>query len=99
MIIKAILIAGFIICCLWIISEGINQNLEKELKNQKEINKKIIETYQLEHKAMYDFLKMIKMQLEILKMKNISKEQFKKIPFEVINWIDNLLKQVEEDDE
>ena len=74
-IIKAIAISIFVAICLWIISTGINKQLEKELKYQKKL------------------ILHIRNELSLLKLKGCPEEEFKNIPFEIIDWIDFLEKE------
>lgn len=101
MIVSAILITLFIILCIYMISEGINHDLEKELVNQKEINKQLISLLQNEKSrtdTLYKIVFHIRNQLSLLKLKNCPEEEFRNIPFEIIEWIDLLEKTSKEDD-
>ncbi len=94
-IIEAILICSFVILCLSIISEGINHNLEKELDRQQELNKQILGLLQNEKgktDVLYKIIFHIRDELSLLKLKDCPKEEFKNIPFEIIDWIDLLNK-------
>lgn len=92
-IIKTIVIFVFITICLWIISEGINKQLKKELERQKELNKKILSLFQNERDksdTLYRIIFHIRSELSLLKLKDCPEEEFKNIPFEIIEWIDML---------
>lgn len=95
-IIKAIAIFVFVAICLWIISEGINKQLKKELERQKKINKQILSLFQNERDksdTLYRIIFHIRNELSLLKLKDCPKEEFKNIPFEIIDWIDLLEKE------
>ena len=96
MIIKAIAISVFVAICLWIISTGINKQLEKELKHQKKLNKQILSLFQSEQDksdTLYRIILHIRNELSLLKLKDCPEEEFKNIPFEIIEWIDLLEKE------
>lgn len=95
-IIKAIAISVFVSICLWIISTGINKQLEKELKHQKKLNKQILSLFQNEQDksdTLYRIILHIRNELSLLKLKGCPEEEFKNIPFEIIDWIDLLEKE------
>ena len=94
-IIKAILITIFIGLCCYCISQGINKDLLKELDKQKQLNKQISGLYQNEQDktdALCRIILYIRQQLSLLKLKECPEEEFKNIPFEIIEWIDMLEK-------
>lgn len=94
-VIKAIVMSIFVgISCL-LISEGINKQLQKELDRQIELNKQLISLFQNEQSktdTLYKIIFHIRNQLSLLKLKDCPKEEFKKIPFEIIEWINMLEK-------
>lgn len=95
-IIKAITISVFVAICLWIISKGINKQLKKELEHQKELNKQILSLFQNERDksdTLYRIIFHIRNELSLLKLKDCPEEEFKNIPFEIIDWIDFLEKE------
>lgn len=95
-IIKAITISVFVAICLWIISKGINKQLKKELERQKELNKQILSLFQNERDksdTLYKIIFHIRNELSLLKLKDCPEEEFKNIPFEIIDWIDFLEKE------
>lgn len=95
-IIKAIFVSIFVAICLWIISEGINKQLKKELERQKELNKQILSLFQNEQDksdTLYRIIFHIRNELSLLKLKDCPEEEFKNIPFEIIDWIDLLEKE------
>lgn len=95
-IIKAILVSVFVAICLWIISAGINKQLKKELERQKEFNKQILSLFQNERDksdTLYRIIFHIRNELSLLKLKDCPEEEFKNIPFEIIDWIDLLEKE------
>lgn len=83
----------FTISCLMIIREGINHNLLDENRKIKQLNEQITKLYQNERDktdTLYRIIFHIRQQLSLLKLKNCPEEEFKNIPFEIIEWIDML---------
>jgi len=83
----------FTIACLMIIREGINFALIKENHKIKQINTQLNSLYQnkiSEVDTLYKIINHIKNQLSLLKLKECPEEEFKKIPFEIIDWINQL---------
>lgn len=100
-IIKALVITIFTGMCCYCISQGINKDLLKELDKQKQLNKQILGLYQNEQDktdTLYRIIFHIRQQLSLLKLKECPEEEFKNIPFEIINWID-MLEKVSNGDE
>lgn len=100
-IIRAIIVAIFISLCLLIISEGINKQLEKEVDRQRDLNKQILGLFQNEQRktdTLYKIILHIRQELSLLKLKDCPKEEFKNIPFKIIEWIDLLEKSTSGDD-
>lgn len=94
-IVKGLIIAIFIAMCCYCISQGINRYLLKELDKQKQLNKQILGLYQNEQDktdTLYRIIFHIRQQLSLLKLKECPEEEFKNIPFEIIEWIDMLEK-------
>lgn len=94
-IIKGILITLFIGICLTLISEGINNQLLKNIDKEKEINKQVWNLLQLEKNkttVLYATIDHIKNTLSLLKSKDCPEEELKNIPLEVIDWIEKLQK-------
>lgn len=94
-VIEAIIIVIFTGICCYIISEGIDKHLEKELDKEKELNKQLLGLYQNEQSktdTLYRIIFHIRNQLSLLKLKECPEEEFKNIPFEIIEWIDMLEK-------
>lgn len=92
-VIKAIIITIFVGICCYCISQGINKNLQKELDKQKELNKQLLGLFQNEQDktdTLYKIIFHIRQQLSLLKLKECPEEEFKNIPFEIIEWIDML---------
>lgn len=92
-IIKAVIVTVFIGICLFIISEGINKQLEKELDRQLELNKQALELFQNEQiktDTLYKILNHIKSQLALLGLPECPEEELKRIPFEIVGWIEQL---------
>ncbi len=101
-IINAIIMGLFVILCLCMISEGINHSLEKELNKQKDLNKQLIGLFQNEKSktdTLYKIIFHIRDELSLLKLKDCPEEEFKNIPFEIIDWIDLLNKANSNDGE
>lgn len=101
-IIESILTTIFIGICCYCISQGINKDLLKELDKQKQLNKQILGLYQNEHDrtdTLYKIIFHIRQQLSLLKLKECPEEEFKNIPFEIIEWIDMLEKVNNGDDD
>lgn len=89
-VIEAIIIVAFTGICCYIISEGINKQLQKELGKEKELNKQLLGLYQNEQSktdTLYKIIFHIRNQLSLLKLKDCPEEEFKNIPFEIIEWI------------
>lgn len=100
-IIKALVITIFTGMCCYCISQGINKDLLKELDKQKQLNKQILGLYQNEQDktdTLYRIIFHIRQELSLLKLKNCPEEEFKNIPFEIIDWID-MLEKVNNGDE
>lgn len=91
--IKILITLLFTLSCLGIIIEGINKQLSKETNKQKELNKQIWGLLQNEKQktdTLYKIIFHIRQQLSLLKLKECPEEEFKNIPFEIIEWIDAL---------
>ena len=94
-IIESLVITIFVGISCYCISQGINKRLAKELENQKELNKQFIGLYQNEQsrtQTLWAIIKHIRQELSLLKLKECPEEEFKNIPFEIIDWIDVLEK-------
>lgn len=94
-IINAILMTVFIGICLFLISEGINKQLQKSLDKEKELNKQVWNLLQLEKNKttiLYATIDHIKNTLSLLRLKDCPKEEFKNIPLEIVDWIEELQK-------
>ena len=94
-IIKGILITLFIGICLTLISEGINNQLLKNIDKEKEINKQVWNLLQLEKNkttVLYATIDHIKNTLSLLKSKDCPEEELKNISLEVVDWIEKLQK-------
>lgn len=92
-VIKVIIVTIFISVCLLIISEGINQQIKKELDRQLELNKQVLELFQNEQTktdTLYKILNHIKSQLSLLGLPECPEEELKRIPFEIVGWIEQL---------
>lgn len=92
----AIVITIFVGLCCLIISEGINKQLLKEISKQKDINKQLFGLFQNEQDktdTLYRIIFHIRQQLSLLKLKECPEEEFKNIPFEIIEWI-NMLERI-----
>lgn len=95
-ILEAILLTAFTGMCCYCISQGINKKLQKELDKQKELNKQLLGLFQNEQDktdTLYKIIFHIRQQLSLLKLKECPEEEFKNIPFEIIDWIDLLEKE------
>lgn len=91
----AFLLTIFIGLCCYCISQGINKGLAKELEKQKELNKQFIGLYQNEQsrtQTLWAIIKHIRQELSLLKLKECPEEDFKNIPYEIIEWINVLEK-------
>ena len=100
-IIKVLIITIFTGMCCYCISQGINKDLLKELDKQKQLNKQILGLYQNEQSrtdTLYRIIFHIRQELSLLKLKECPEEEFKNIPFEIIEWID-MLEKVSNGDE
>ena len=94
-IINAILMTVFIGICLFLISEGINKQLQKSLDKEKELNKQVWNLLQLEKNKttiLYATIDHIKNTLSLLRLKDCPEEEFKNIPLEIVDWIEELQK-------
>lgn len=94
-VIKGLIITIFTGMCCYCISQGINKDLLKELDKQKQLNKQILGLYQNERDktdTLYRIIFHIRQQLSLLKLKKCPEEEFRNIPFEIIEWIDTLEK-------
>lgn len=94
-VIETILITAFTGMCCYCISQGINKDLLRDLNKQKELNKQVWGLLQNEKQktnTLYKIIFHIRQQLSLLKLKECPEEEFKNIPFEIIEWIDMLEK-------
>lgn len=90
-----ILLCLLVIVFIWCIVEGVNKDLINKLSKQKETNQQILGLYQTEcdkTDTLYRIILHIRHELSFLKQKNCPAEEFKNIPFEIIEWIDTLEK-------
>lgn len=100
-IIESILATIFIGICCYCISQGINRDLLKELDKQKQLNNQIMALYQNEQDktdTLWKIILHIRQELSLLKLKECPEEEFKNIPFEIIEWI-NILEKTSKGDE
>ena len=100
-VIEAIIITAFTGMCCYCISQGINKNLIGEINKQKKLNNQIIGLYQNEQSrtdTLWRIILHIRQELSLLKLKECPEEEFKNIPFEIIEWID-MLEKVNKGDE
>ena len=100
-VIEAIIITVFTGMCCYCISQGINKDLLRDLNKQKELNKQVWGLLQNEKQktdTLYRIIFHIRQQLSLLKLKECPEEEFKNIPFEIIEWID-MLEKVSNGDE
>lgn len=91
----------FTISCLMIIREGINRDLLNENRKIKQLNEQITKLYQNEQDktdTLYRIIFHIRQQLSLLKLKECPEEEFKNIPFEIIEWI-NMLERISNGEE
>lgn len=99
--IDAILLAILTCTCCYCIGRGINKTLLKKVNKQKELNSQLLSLFQNEKSktdTLYKIIFHIRQQLSLLKLKECPEEEFKNIPFEIIEWI-NMLEKVSTDDE
>ena len=90
---KIVITLLFTIGCLGIIIEGINKSIIEYSKKRERLYNILLEQYQQERKktdTLYKILFQIRYELSLLKLKNCPEEEFKNIPFEIIDWIDKL---------
>ena len=90
-----LLLTIFIGLCCYCISQGINKDLLKKLDKQKQLNKQLLGLYQNEQDktdTLYRIIFHIRQELSLLKLKECPEEEFRNIPFEIIEWIDKLEK-------
>lgn len=100
-VVKIIFVAIFVGTCCFTISEGINKQNQKLLDKQRELNKQIFGLYQNEQDMvdiLWKIILHIKQELSLLKLKECPEEEFRNIPFEIIEWID-MLEKVNNGDE
>lgn len=100
-IIESILATIFIGICCYCISQGINRDLLKELDKQKQLNNQIMALYQNEQDktdTLWKIILHIRQELSLLKLKECPEEEFRNIPFEIIEWI-NILEKTGKGDE
>lgn len=100
-IVKGVTIAILIAMCCYCISQNVNKEILKHLGKQKDLNKQIVGLYQNERDktdTLYKIIFHIRKELSLLKLKECPEEEFKNIPFEIINWID-MLEKVNNGDE
>lgn len=100
-IIEAILLTAFTGMCCYCISQGINKKIFEDLNKQKELNKQLLSLFQNEQRktdTLYKIIFHIRQQLSLLKLKECPEEEFKNIPFEIIEWI-NMLERINNGEE
>lgn len=98
---NVILITIFTVLCCYCIGQGINRKLLKEFKNQQKLNEQLLGLFQNEQSKtdiLYKVIFHIRNQLSLLKLKDCPEEEFKNIPFEIIDWI-NTLEELNNGDE
>lgn len=98
-IISAILITIFVGLCCYCISANINKELQQELDKTKKLNNQILTSYQNEcivSDSLYKILKQIKSQLSLLGLPECPEDELKRIPFEIVGWIEQLIMIEEE---
>lgn len=94
-IVKGLIIAIFIAICCYFIIKNINTALLENNKELKKTNKYLLSLYQNEadkSSTLYRIIFQVKNELSLLKRKDCPEEEFKNIPFEIIEWIDMLEK-------
>lgn len=92
-IISAILLTTFVWLCCYNISQGINKSLQSELEKQKELTKEFLNLFHNEQRktdTLYSIIKHIKSQLSLLGLTECPEEELKRIPFEIVGWIEQL---------
>nr|DAR26656.1 MAG TPA: hypothetical protein [Bacteriophage sp.] len=92
---KIVITLLFTIGCLGIIIEGINKSMIEYNKKREQLYNILLEQYQQECKktdTLYKILFQIRHELSFLKLKDCPEEEFRNIPFEIIDWIDKLEK-------
>lgn len=100
-VIKGLITIIFTGMCCYCISQGINKNLLRDFDKQKQLNKQLLGLYQNEQgktDTLYRIIFHIRQQLSLLKLKECPEEEFRNIPFEIIEWID-MLEKVSNGDE
>lgn len=93
-IINVLFAVCFIGVCCYMISEGINRQLQKELKCQKDLNKQVISLYQNEQSrtdTLFAILKYIKNQLTVLESPKASQDELQAVIYELVNWIEQII--------
>lgn len=91
-------LAGILLCILavvfvWCISAGVNKSIMDSLITQKEITKQTLALLQNEQDktdTLFKIIFHIRKELSLLKLKDCPEEEFRNIPFEIIDWIDEL---------
>lgn len=91
-------LAGILLCILavvfvWCISAGVNKSIMDSLITQKEITKQTLALLQNEQDktdTLFKIIFHIRKELSLLKLKDCPEEEFRNIPFEIIDWIDRL---------
>lgn len=91
-------LAGILLCILavvfvWCISAGVNKSIMDSLITQKEITKQTLALLQNEQDktdTLFKIIFHIRKELSLLKLKDCPEEEFRNIPFEIIDWIDKL---------
>lgn len=100
-VIKGLITIIFTGMCCYCISQGINKDLLRDFDKQKQLNKQLLGLYQNEQgkaDTLYRIIFHIRQQLSLLKLKECPEEEFRNIPFEIIEWID-MLEKVSNGDE
>lgn len=87
-ILKVVLIIAFVIVCLWVITAG----LEKGLISSNIALRNLLTSKEKESETLYKILKQVHHDLSLLKLKDCPEEEFKNIPYEIIHWLEELIK-------
>ena len=93
-------LAGILLCILavvfvWCIAAGVNKSIMNSLITQKEITKQtfaLLQNEQDKTDTLFKIIFHIRKELSLLKLKDCPEEEFRNIPFEIIDWIDKLEK-------
>lgn len=93
-IILFLLLFGFVLTCIHLIRRGIVKIVVEENKALLHV----INCKEKENDLLYRILKQIRKELAMLKFKDCPEEEYKNIPLELLEWLEELFRMREQQD-